>query len=574
MRIWLTLCILAIFAQVSFSQNYVALSGATIINTHDNSVIENGVVLLKDSVIVSAGAKIKGKLPENTKIVNVQGKYIIPGLVDGHIHFFQSGGLYTRPDGLDLRHRVPYQEHIDWIKANIDDVFRRYMRCGVTSVIDMGGPFWNFDVRDKSKTAAIAPRTYVAGPLIASYQPPQLTTDDLPIRRVETIGEALELVDKQVEMGTDFIKVWYVVSKGNAAGLNDFYPIYEKIVEKSHDNGLPVWVHATELETARKAVEGGCDVLAHIVTDKEVDEAFLKLCKERGVMVIPTLWVFSSYAAVYSKQLQLTKEELLWGNPKTVGTFFDMWELSYDELGERQRKLQIEKKPIVIDPILLKNLKKMHDYGITIAAGTDAGNVGVIHGASMFREIKLMTKAGLTPQEAISCATLNGAKLLGFEDKLGSIESGKLADLVVLNSNPLENIENLSDIELVVKNGEIFNADDIIENSPADLAQIQLNAYNNRNIDAFVEVYSPDVEVYMFPDSLRYKGRDKMREVYSKFFLTAPDLHCKLVDRISNNNFIVDREYVTGITGRDPINAVAIYEIKDGYIQKVWFLPK
>ncbi|MFC2129927.1 amidohydrolase family protein [Bacteroidota bacterium] len=553
------------------AQNYMVITGATIINTNGDKPIPNATVLIKDSVIIAVGEKIE--VPGDAEIINASGKFIIPGLVDAHIHFFQSGGLYTRPDGLDLRHRVPYEGvELKWIRDNIDDLFRRYIRCGITTIIDMGGPFWNFDIIEQSKKAQIAPRSYCSGPLIASYQPAALTTDDPPIIKVNNKEEALELVRKQAKAGTDFIKVWYVVSKNTSSGLMEFYPILEAIVKESHKLGLKVWVHATELETARKSVEAGADVLVHMVNDKEVDDDFIRKVKINNVMIIPTLWVFNSYAAVYSKQLNLMKEEHLLGNPKVIGSLFDMYELNDSELGDRQKKLQKEKKPIKPSEILLYNMKKLQDEGIIIAAGTDAGNVGVIHGPSLFHEFEYMKQAGLTNQEILTDATLNAAKLLDMDSKLGSIEKGKLADLVILNSNPLEQIGNTSDINLVIKNGELFYPDDILKNTPEDLAQIQLNAYNSRDIESFLAVYSKDVEVFEFPNKLLYKGIEKMRERYQPFFASAPDLHCKLVNRIINGNYVIDREYVTGNPRKAEINATAIYEVKNGLIQKVWFI--
>ncbi len=566
--------IFLVCSQNLFPKKYTALTGATLINTHNNEVIENSIILIKDSVIVEAGSKIKTKIPKDAEVVDISGKYVIPGLVDGHIHFFQSGGLYTRPDGLDLRHRVPYDEQIQWIRKNIDDFFRRYTACGITTVIDMGGPFWNFDVRMQAEKTEYAPRTFVAGPLIASYQPPQFETDDLPIIKVTSKKEALDLVEKQLKYDPDLIKIWYVVSKNTSSGLEEFYPIVKAVVERSREAGKPVYIHATELETARKSVQAGCDVLVHNIVDKEVDEDFLKLCKENDVIIIPTMWVFDSYESVYSKQLDLLPCEHWLGNPQIIGSLFDMYELDYDELGDRQKKLIVEKKPIRQDSLLMKNLKKIWDYGITVAAGTDAGNLGVIHGPSLFHEFMYMAEAGLTPYQILKSATLNGAKLLGNENKLGSIESGKLADIVILNSNPLDDILNTSDVFAVMKNGGgLIYPDSLIVRTPEDPAQIQLNAYNEHDIESFLQAYAEDVEVYMFPDSLRYKGKEKMRGVYSAFFDKTPELHCRLVSRMTKGNFAIDREFVTGIPGRENLNAIAVYEIKNGLIEKVWFIP-
>jgi imidazolonepropionase-like amidohydrolase len=109
----------------------------------------------------------------------------------------------------------------------------------------------------------------------------------------------------------------------------------------------------------------------------------------------------------------------------------------------------------------LKNLKILEDAGITIAAGTDAGNIGTIHGPAIFREFQLMREAGLTPMQILQCATVNAAKLFGGEigPKIGTIAPGHFADLVILNSNPIDDIGHASDIDGVMKNGILYPAD-------------------------------------------------------------------------------------------------------------------
>jgi imidazolonepropionase-like amidohydrolase len=105
-------------------------------------------------------------------------------------------------------------------------------------------------------------------------------------------------------------------------------------------------------------------------------------------------------------------------------------------------------------------LKKLEDAGVTIAAGTDAGNIGTIHGPALFREFQLMQQAGLTPMQILQCATANAAKLFGGDTgaHIGKIENGYFADLVILKSDPLSDIKNASDIDIVMKNGVLYSA--------------------------------------------------------------------------------------------------------------------
>lgn len=552
-------------------QQYIAITGATVIKTTKKELIENAVILIQDNKIIKVGKEGKVNIPEGAKIIDAKGKYIIPGLIDGHIHFFQSGGLYTRPDGLNLQHRVPYSDERKWIKNNIDDVLKRYIRCGITTVIDMGGPMWNFDVRKYSETALVSPRVFVAGPLIASYCPDVFKTEDPPIINVTTIDSALKLVRNQVKAGTDFIKIWYVVTKETSA--ENFFPVVKAVVDEAHKNGLKCYIHAMELKTAKKAVEAGCDVLVHNVRDTLVDEEFLKMVKKNNVIVIPTMWVFESYNQVYAKQLKLLPVEQLLGNPKVIGTLYDMYELSDNELGERQKKLLADTSLIRIRPWIPRNLKKMQDYGITVAAGTDAGNVGVLHGPGLFHEFNFMSQAGVSNYDILIDATLNGAKLLNKDQLLGSVDENKLADLLILNSNPLSNIQNTSDIFLVIKDGKIFEPDKVLQYTPEDLAQIQLNAYNCRDIETFLSVYSDDVKVFDFPDKPDFEGKAKMKELYTSFFNMAGPIHCKIINRINYKNYVLDREEITTrIKGREKFEGQAIYEIQNGKIQKVWFM--
>ena len=134
--------------------------------------------------IWTVGPSSEVGVPEGATVHRMPGKFVMPGLVDGHVHFFQSGGLYTRPDALDLRAVQPYKEELRRIKERLPDTFRRYLRSGVTSVVDVGGPMWNLDVRARADTAAMAPTVKVAGPLISSVSRPSLDRGDPPILKI------------------------------------------------------------------------------------------------------------------------------------------------------------------------------------------------------------------------------------------------------------------------------------------------------------------------------------------------------------------------------------------------------
>src|SRR6266511_1640569 len=459
------LCIAVGLIALSSRAEKVSLVGGTVINPADGKVLPNATVVIDGDKIerVAMGKQDAAALGEQ---IDCSGKFILPGYIDTHVHFFQSGDLFTRPDGADLNSVRPYKDEVAWIKSNIDDVFARYIRCGITSVVDVGGPMWNFEVRKKANTTEKAPRVAVAGPLISSVSREKLDLGDPPIVKIDTPDQAREFVRKLAEQKPDLVKIWYIVDKDHP--VDSFRPIVRATIEESHAHKIRVAVHATELETARAAVEEGADVLVHSVTDKPVDDMFVKLLRDRHVILCPTLVVFERYGRTFSHQLNLTTQEQKWGNPEVMASL-DVTKIPQDKLPDRVKTALADPKA-ALDKInktyevALPNLKKLEDAGVTIAAGTDAGNIGTIHGPALFREFQLMKEAGLTPMQILRCATANAAQLFGGETgaHIGKIENGCFADLLILNSNPIEDIAHASDIDTVIKNGVAYPADSIL----------------------------------------------------------------------------------------------------------------
>jgi len=573
MKLLTAALLLFLTAFTSYAQTAVtAITGATLVNSNGKPPVADSVILVENGRITRVGDKQSVSVPAGATVIDARGKWIIPGMIDSHVHFFQSGGLYTRPDAVNLQKVVSYEKETDGIKSNLNDTFARYLRSGITSVVDVGGPFWNFDVRAAAEKTEIAPRVAIAGPLISTYKPPFLSDGaDPSIIKANTPEEARELVRKQAEKKIDIIKIWFVVLPNETPEKH--LPVIQAVMDESRKHNLRVAVHATELETARIAVREGASILVHSVEDKPVDADFIRLLKEKNVIYTPTLSVYRGYRNTFTQRLEFTATEYQIANPYVMSSLFDLSHIAPESIPAGIKAAMGSTRPAPPAGADHPNLKAVQDAGVTIAAGTDAGNIGTLHGASFFRELKMMAEAGLTPAQVLVTATLNGAKLMGREKDLGSIEEGKLADMVVLNSDPLANIQNTSDIHLVVKNGKAFQTSDIIKKTPQDVVQQQVNAYNARDLEAFIATYGPDIKIYNHPDKLGSSGHDAMRKTYGDMFKNTPKLHCEIVNRIVQGNFVIDHERVTGLPNGRVVNAVAIYEVRGDLIRNVWFMP-
>jgi imidazolonepropionase-like amidohydrolase len=465
----LTVLLFAIFASAA-AHAQTALVGGTLVRPAQGDTLAGATVVVEPSGRIAAvGPSDEIDVPAGAERLDARGQYVMPGLIDSHVHFFQSGGLYTRPDALDLRFAKPYEQELSDIKARLPATLRRYLASGITGVVDAGGPRWNLDVRAQAEQVAQAPRVGVAGPLISSVARPKLDLGDPPILKVETPREAREVARRQAEARFDIIKIWYIVGQGQTPA--DFRPVAEAAIETAHEAGLPAAVHATELETARAAVEAGADVLVHSVFDQPVDEAFTQLLVENNVIYIPTIMVRERYGEVFAGAYEPTEAAKHLGNEQVLASLDDLGtEVPADSLPRRMRAaLGRDVAPDAIPPsqTAISNLRALHDAGVRVAAGTDAGNIGTPHGPSLFYEMQLMQQAGLSRMAVLETATRGGAALMERAgapnaDALGRLQAGAPADLVVLRENPLDDLTNAATATHVIRGGRVFDASELI----------------------------------------------------------------------------------------------------------------
>ena len=563
----LLLCLLPfqLFAQT------VLIKDVNVLDVEKRAIIPNQSVLISNDKIERVAPFKKFKKVSPDSVIDGEGKYLMPGMMDTHIHFFQSGGLYTRPDALDLTREVSYEAEIQFGKDNAADYLRRYLRIGVTTVMDVGGPLWNFTVRDSIAKSFNGPEVLVTGPLFSMVSRPQMDKGDPPIIKTTSKAAMLELFNRQLTKRPDFIKIWYIVNRENPAEKT--FPLVQYLGELCRQHNLPLAVHATQLKTAKLAVKAGANILVHSVDDALIPEDFVKTLKAQNVTLIPTMNVSGGYLKVFSGQIAHQEQDLLLANPFAYNSLLDPNKIDsarWPGVLKRLYGRDLSAYQVVEDSIMESNLLKLSKAGVNIATGTDAGNIGTMHASSYLPELLGMKKAGLSNWDVIVSSTINAAKGFGLDTKTGSIKAGKTADLVLLEGNPVEDISQVSSITAVIKSGEVMDVNDILQETPTQVVQRQVNAYNARNIDAFLSTYSEDVQIFNEKGEITMEGHEAMRKVYAPMFDRVTDLYCNITNRITINNKVIDKEKVR-FNGRY-VDAVALYTVENGKITAVHFV--
>lgn len=568
------------FLIFSFSlQSQTYITNVNVTDVEKQKLMANQTVVIEDGLISDIHKSNKKKIPENATVIDGSDKFLIPGLVDAHIHFFQNGGIYTRPDAIDLRKYQSYDLEIALTQSDMETKLRRYLKNGITTVIDVGASYNFLEQRKNFIDKKFSPTIFMTGPLLTTYEP-EVYKDlgkNRPFTLTKTVEEGIQGVQEQLPYDPDFIKIWYIAG---ADGLpmeesaKNNLPIVKAIITEAHKNNLKVAVHATQRFTAQLAVENGADFLVHSVEDEILKEEFVQLMKKNNTILCPTLVVHDGYQNTFGQHLEMSKHELQQADPYQLGSLLDGKHLPdtllINTYKNSTNSTSSQDRLNKSKATMMANLKLLSDAGVVIAAGTDAGNIGTLHASSYLKELQAMQKSGLSNWQILKASTLNGAKILEKEAEFGTVSKGKKANLILLDANPIEAIENITKINLVINEGLVFHPEELLEDRPEDLAQRQLNAYNFRNIEAFLEPYGEDIEVYAYPDQLLYKGKETMRKQYSEMFANTPNLHCELKERIVQGNIVIDKERVQ--FGDKILEAVAIYHVENKKIRKVYFI--
>jgi imidazolonepropionase-like amidohydrolase len=432
---FLVLLTFALASPGALSQRRFVLQGATLINGIFGRPLTDHVVVVEGGRITGVGKKNRVIIPQGAEVIDVSGKFIVPGLIDANVH----------------------EESIaDW---------RRYLAWGVTSVnclYENSDTALEREAWSRSDTLA-APAIYATAPVFTVkggwWEGEGFPIDPGVNRFPETPAEAREAVRALHAKGITRIRLMV----DDMGWCRDPLPRLKKmdpgvmnaLLDEARKLRIVSEVHAPEFSDASAAVAGGASALVHGVIDQRVDAPFIESILSGDIFYVPTFSLYHFLASPDSFIAHALEDSAFRTSlpPETIAA------LTSPEYAEHYRQLYPNQAYVAsMLGILNENTTSIaHNYA-QLAMGTDLWD---LPGIGAHLELASMVDAGLTPMQAVTAATFLSAKFLGILPRTGTIEPGKDADLLVLDADPLADIRNTRKIDMVVKKGIIFRPGDL-----------------------------------------------------------------------------------------------------------------
>ena len=417
----------------------IALVGGMLLDGYEAAPIHDSVVIIAGNKIVAAGPAHDVAIPLNAHVIDTRGKTVLPGLIDMHVH-------------MELLGHGDYEEFYDFIGGieNLEPIreiaAKQLLRAGVTSAVDLGSTFDILETKRRIEAGEIAgPRVIASGPWISRLQVPVGIVPSEMQFVIKSPEEAAARTRELIERGVDVIKAWEELT------LED----YQAIVREAHKRGVKVHAHLYDPEKVKLALEAGVDVLQHMGSAKNppYDQDLVLRIAHQSIPVIQTIahriWIYPATVAFPARlQDPVLQEDL---SPELYAEFQRSFRLFHrrDYFRQVEREIRLSRAAA----------RQFIEAGAVIGVGTDGGSPMNFHSEAMWREMSALVDSGMTPLQVISAATKTNAEILGSMDilggqrRLGTIEPGMLADIIVVDGDPLFDINVLGYVELVIKDG-------------------------------------------------------------------------------------------------------------------------
>jgi imidazolonepropionase-like amidohydrolase len=435
-------------AQTAQQPRQIVIAHVTVINPGAASVQPDSIVVINGDRITFVSHSAVVPLAKNTRVIDGSGQFLIPGLWDMHVH----------------------SAFGDWFPGGRDIILPLFIANGVTGVRDMGGDIPVLFAWRKQIAAGkiVGPRMVISGPMLDALLPEGKLRFPSSIA-VTTPASAVAAVDSLKAQGVDFIKVQSVIS----------HDAYLAAAAEAHRVGLPIVGHVPDKVRLAEVVAAGQKSIEHLM-------GIFEGCSTQEEKFIAGQGDLKLLLSTQDQQrcdalIRQVAQNQTWQVPTLAwqrgGTFLDQRDLKHDPLDiyvpaywreVTWKRFTDEMMPgLLHDPLELRqkyfasNLQMvgtMHRAGVPFLAGTDtAPGVYIMPGFSLHDELANFVEAGFTPMEALQTATSGPAKFLGTESADGSIAAGKIANLVLLSANPLDDIHNTRKIKAVIVNGRVFD---------------------------------------------------------------------------------------------------------------------
>ena len=401
-----------------------AIKCGKLIDGQGGTPLENAVVLIDVDKVKAVGSEKDVAIPPEAQMIDLSDKTVLPGMIDCHVHTYGNGD--PAPELKNLKELIPYKalKAVAYAKLDLD--------AGFTTLRDVGASGFS-DIAAKKAIdngLHVGPRMQVSGPILSitgghgdSQLAPHVEVDPELRAVVNSPDEARKAARKHLKHGADLIKMAAtggVLSEGTEPGAQQLsYEEMKAAIDEAKKLGKRTAAHAQGTQGIKEAVRAGISSIEHGCF---LDDEAIEMMLENGTYLVPTL------CAPY----YIAEHGIEGGIP---------------EYGVRKTKQVMESHG--------QSFKDAYKAGVKIAMGTDAATPFNYHGKNAF-ELQLMVEAGMKTMDAILSTTKNAAELMGLEDKVGTLEPGKWADIIAVDGNPVEDIKVLQEVKFVMKGGELI----------------------------------------------------------------------------------------------------------------------